>query len=76
MGFLFNKKRPLTDDVSVCRAGDRLTSNNIRFLEELGLVLTEYGYTGYKTGSNFRRNHMGKGAAHPQPLRFIEIKQQ
>src|SRR5436190_4010313 len=73
MGFLFNKKRSITDDVSVGRAGDRLTSNNIRFLEELGLVLTEYGYTGYTSGSHFRRDHMGKGTAHPQPLRLTKI---
>ena len=77
MGLSFRQGQSANKQVGTASSTEELTSENIRFLEEIGLKLARNnGYTGYNTGTDVRRDHLGKGISYAQPLRFIKIKQQ
>lgn len=73
MGLSFYNGCNGSENISSCPPGERLTSESINFLRQLGFTITDYGYTGHKKRSDIRRDSLGKGVAHPLPLRFIEI---
>lgn len=73
MGLTFINKGIKGPTSSTSSAGDRLTAESIRFLNQQGFTVTDYGHTGYKKRANIRRNDMGEGVSHPHTLRFIEI---
>jgi hypothetical protein len=75
MGLTFKKDRVSNTKLSSVSASEGLTSENIQFLEEIGFKVVNNGYSGYSARTDVRRDLMGKGVSHSQPLRFIEIKQ-
>ena len=76
MGLSFKRREPTGKQVSTTSSAiEGLTSDNIRFLQEIGLKLINNGNIGYSAGSDIRRNPMGKGISYAQPLRFVKIEQ-
>lgn len=75
MGLTFKKDRGGNNKLSSVSASEELTSGNIQFLEDIGLKVINNGRPGHSARTNVRRDLVGKGVSHPQPLRFIEIKQ-
>ena len=74
MGLSFKKREPTDKQLISSLAVEGLTSDNIRFLQDIGLKLVNDGNTGYSAGADIRRNPMGKGISHAQPLRFVKIE--
>ena len=74
MGLTFKKDRVSNKGISSVSASEELTRENIQFLEEIGFKVNN-GHSGHSARTNVRRDLVGKGVSHPQPLRFIEIKQ-
>lgn len=75
MGLIFNNKGAAAENSSTSDSGKALTSENVRFLKQLGFNVNRYGYAEYKERSNFRRNPMGKRIPYPFTLQSIKIKQ-
>lgn len=75
MGLSFGSGASADKEVTTSTDLKRLKIENIRFLEKIGLKINNNGYTEYNTGTDIRRNLMGKGISHAQPLRFVQIKQ-
>ena len=77
MGLSFKKREPTGKQVGASSSTEELTSENIHFLEKIGLKLVKQnnGDTGYNARTDIRRDYMGKGISYAQPLRFIKIKQ-
>jgi hypothetical protein len=74
MGLSFKNKHTQEGHVSSSRAVEELTRENRRFLQKVGFKLNDYGHIGYNPRTDFRRDLVGKGIPHAQPLRFIKIK--
>lgn len=77
MGLTFlNRNNVPAHTTSSSSAAEGLTSENIRFLEEVGFTVIRHGHSGCKTWAGVRREVMGKGIPHTPSLRFIEIAKQ